>query len=134
MSRPSRNGAELKNSELDEGVSVLEEKVRKWRPEAVCIVGKSIWESIWRVRHGRKLKGEEFRYGWQGEGENMGGVEGEWGGARVFVATTTSGMAAVPSMAEKEAIWKDVGDWVQMRRREREEEGHEREVGGEVDR
>ncbi|KAL0935245.1 g u mismatch-specific uracil dna glycosylase [Colletotrichum truncatum] len=124
VSRPSRNGSELSKAEMDDGVEILEEKVRGCRPETVCIVGKSIWESIWRVRHGRAIKKEEFRYGWQDEEENMGvikvanGEEG-WAGAKVFVATSTSGLAATLRPAEKEKIWRELGEWCEMRRVER---------------
>ena len=109
---------------MDEGVAVLEEKCRRWRPEAVCIVGKSIWESVWRVRHGRGIKKEEFTYGWQRDAEKMGVVkakDGEegWGGARMFVATTTSGLAAGMGPAEKEEIWRGLGEWVEQRRKEK---------------
>ncbi|KAI9899223.1 hypothetical protein N3K66_005684 [Trichothecium roseum] len=120
VSRPSRNGGELRNAELDEGVAVLQDKARRWRPESVCIVGKSIWESIWRVRHGRPV-GKDFRYGWQDRSENMGVVEGEWEGAKVFVASSTSGLAASLSTAEKERIWSELGTWVKQRRIERGE-------------
>ncbi|KAK1547288.1 mismatch-specific thymine-DNA glycosylate [Colletotrichum paranaense] len=136
VARPSRNGAELSKAEMDEGVGALEEKVRGCRPEVVCIVGKSIWESIWRVRHGRGIKKEEFRYGWQDENENMGvvvkgerdqGIEGDgveafeaWVGAKVFVATSTSGLAASLRPAEKERIWRELGVWCERRRAERE--------------
>lgn len=123
MARPTRNGSELSKKEMDESVHVLEEKIRKFKPESVCVVGKSIWESIWRVRYGRKIRKEEFRYGWQEEGENMGvGVEkGEekWVGARVFVASSTSGLAATLLPAEKERIWRELGVWVEKRRSER---------------
>lgn len=119
VERPSRNGGELSKGEMDEGVKVLEEKARKWRPECMCIVGKSIWESIWRVRYG-KVMGKEFKYGWQDERENMGVIEGEWTGARVFVATSTSGLAASLSPAEKERIWSELGEWVKTRRTEKE--------------
>lgn len=123
VSRPSRNGGELSKAEMDDGVAALEDKAARWRPEVVCIVGKSIWESVWRVRHGGKAVGKAFRYGWQDEAENMGVVaEGEdkWPGARVFVATSTSGLAASLSPAEKEAIWGELGAWVKERRAERE--------------
>ncbi|KAK1636009.1 uracil-DNA glycosylase-like protein, partial [Colletotrichum phormii] len=134
VARPSRNGAELSKAEMDEGVGALEDKVRGCRPEVVCIVGKSIWESIWRVRHGRGIKKEEFRYGWQDESENMGVVvKGEqeegmgdgieafeaWAGAKVFVATSTSGLAATLRPAEKERIWRELGAWCERRRAER---------------
>jgi TDG/mug DNA glycosylase family protein len=119
VARPSRNGAELSKQEMDDGVSLLEEKARKWRPESMCVVGKSIWESIWRVRHGSPV-GKAFKYGWQDESENMGIIEGEWAGAKVFVATSTSGLAASMSPAEKQAVWNQLGSWVKMRRAERE--------------
>jgi thymine-DNA glycosylase len=132
VSRPSRHGGELKNAELDAGVAVLEGKIRRWRPEAVCIVGKSIWESIWRVRHGKPV-GKAFKYGWQDEAENLGApkpgedaavedgvrVDPDWRGAKVFVATSTSGLAAGMSRAEKEVIWRELGSWVEQRRVER---------------
>ncbi|KAL2165352.1 hypothetical protein VTH06DRAFT_649 [Thermothelomyces fergusii] len=150
VARPSRNGAELSRAEMDAGVAVLEAKVRRWRPEAVCLVGKSIWESVWRVRHGRPIRPAEFRYGWQDEAENMGrrlGRDGpagqsedkeeeedeekeegvvydpDWKGARVFVATSTSGLAATLKPQEKLEIWKELGDWVVRRRAERAASG-----------
>lgn len=104
---------------MDDSVAALEEKVRVNRPESVCIVGKGIWESIWRVRYGRKMKKEEFRHGWQDEGENMGVEEGKWKGAKVFVACSTSGLAATLLPAEKERIWRQLGVWVEERRKER---------------
>lgn len=122
VTRPTKDAGELSREEMDEGVAVLEEKTRRCRPEAVAIVGKSIWESIWRVRHGRKMKEEEFRYGWQEEGERMGVMsEGEnrWEGARVFVTTTTSGLAAGMRPHEKEEVWRGLGEWVERRRAER---------------
>lgn len=120
VARPSRNGAELSKQEMDDGVAVLENKVRKWRPESVCVVGKSIWESIWRVRHvNRPLGKKAFQYGWQEDGENMGVVPGEWAGARVFVASSTSGLAATLSTAQKQEIWNELGTWVKTRRAER---------------
>lgn len=132
VARPSRNGAELSKAEMDEGVAVLEDKIREWRPEVVCIVGKSIWESIWRVRKGKAITKAEFRYGWQDEAEDMGVPEQlnqadaettDFTGARVFVATSTSGLAASLRPEEKERIWKELGDWCKARRVERQAEG-----------
>lgn len=131
VARPSRNGAELSKGEMDDGVALLEEKARKWRPESMCVVGKSIWESIWRVRHGSPV-GKAFKYGWQDESENMGIIKGEWAGAKVFVATSTSGLAASMSPAEKQAVWNQLGSWVKTRRAEREAE-KEREAEEETE-
>ena len=121
VSRPTKDGSELSKAEMDDGVARLEAKISMQRPQAVAIVGKSIWESIWRVRHGSNIKKEQFKYGWQDDNENMGAVAGpdeQWPGARVFVATTTSGLAAGMRPHEKEAIWKVLGDWVAERRAE----------------
>lgn len=130
---------------MDEGVAVLEQKVRVWKPEAVCVVGKGIWESVYRVRqrqrqrHGKAvgLLPKDWKYGWQDESENMGvggdsgddeeeetntTTAGGWKGARVFVATSTSGLAATVGRAEKERIWRELGEWVERRRAEREKE------------
>ena len=146
VSRATRDGSELSKEEMVAGAGVLDEKMRKWKPETVCLVGKSIWEAVWKWKHGRGIRKEEFRYGFQGASENMGrkkgsnggffgGVKGgkgtkeddndndngeKWHGARVFVATSTSGLAASLSLREKEEIWAELGGWVQRRREERE--------------
>ncbi|KAL8859145.1 MAG: hypothetical protein Q9178_004408 [Gyalolechia marmorata] len=122
VSRPTKDGGELSKAEMDAGVADLEAKIALQRPEAVAIVGKSIWESIWRVRHGSNMKKGQFKYGWQDDTERMGAVttgEAPWPGSRLFVATTTSGLAAGMRLHEKEQIWKELGDWVAIRRAER---------------
>ncbi|KAJ5982314.1 hypothetical protein N7451_012414 [Penicillium sp. IBT 35674x] len=120
VERPTRVASMLSRAEMDAGVPLLEAKVAAHQPEVVCFVGKSVWEAVWRVKHGRALRKEEFRYGWQDESENMGRIPGvDWRGASVFVATTTSGLAAGMNRAEKEAIWAKLGSWVVQRRAER---------------
>ncbi|KAG9962371.1 DNA glycosylase, partial [Aureobasidium melanogenum] len=120
VERPTKDAAELSKAEMSDGAPVLEEKCRKWRPECVCIVGKGIWEAIFRHRHGRNPTKAEFHWGWQDEKENMGRIadvgEDGYQGARVFVTTSTSGLAASLKPAEKEAIWKPFGEWCKERR------------------
>jgi mismatch-specific thymine-DNA glycosylase len=120
VERPTKDAAELSKAEMTDGASVLEEKCRKWRPECVCIVGKGIWEAVFRHRHGKNPSKAEFHWGWQGDEENMGRIaavgEDGYQGARVFVTTSTSGLAASLKPAEKEAIWKPFGDWCKERR------------------
>ncbi|KAI9708356.1 MAG: hypothetical protein M1820_004060 [Bogoriella megaspora] len=118
IDRPSRNAGELSQKEYVAGAGVLEEKIAKWRPESVCMVGKGIWEGVWRRRRGRGFNKGEFKYGWQDERENMGRSK-DWKGARVFVATSTSGLSASTTPAEKEAILKPFGEWVMKRRLEK---------------
>ncbi|KAL9610762.1 MAG: hypothetical protein Q9167_004545 [Letrouitia subvulpina] len=124
VSRPTKDGSELSKEEMDLGVAELEAKISSQRPEAVTIVGKSIWESIWRVKHGRNLTKSAFKYGWQDDCEMMGKPrtpDPSWKGAKVFVATTTSGLAATMNLQEKEEIWKRLGEWVEKKRLERAE-------------
>jgi TDG/mug DNA glycosylase family protein len=124
VERPSKDAAELSKEEMAAGTAVLDAKFLKYKPEAVCIVGKGIWEAIWRYRYGKNPKASEFKYGWQDEKHNMGKSDEEtlddngnvWKGSRVFVTTSTSGLAASLKPAEKEAIWKPFGEWVQKRR------------------
>ena len=128
VSRPTKDAAELSKQEQIDSTPVLDAKIAKFRPESVCIVGKSIWEMIWTYRYGKKPTKEQFKYGWQDEKHNMGllKVDGEeetedddWEGARVFVATSTSGLSGHLKYHEKEAIWKPFGEFVQKRREER---------------
>ena len=46
VDRPSNNLGELSKAEMAAGTPNLEEKIRQFRPESVCIVGKGIWEAI----------------------------------------------------------------------------------------
>lgn len=130
VNRPTRNQMELSKHEMVDSVQALIDKVRKWKPESVVIVGKRVWEIIFSVRHGRSIKKHEFNYGWQTDLERMGTpkswekeemtVDGKpWKGARVFVAASTSGAAAIPPASEKERIWRELGEWVNRRREER---------------
>lgn len=124
VERASRNAAELSKAEMAAGTPVLEAKIRKFKPEAVCIVGKGIWEAVWRWRYGREIKRDEFRYGWQDDRERMGRVSGDedeetWEGSPVFVASSTSGLSASLRPPEKEAIWKPFGNWVREKREQR---------------
>jgi TDG/mug DNA glycosylase family protein len=132
VSRPSKSDAELSKEEQLASVPLLDAKIRKYKPEAVCIVGKSIWENIWKYRYGSKPSKTDFKHGWQEERHNMGKLlvdginEGEnedkdWPGARVFVATSSSGLDASTKPAQKEAIWQPFGEWVQQRREERKQ-------------
>ncbi|KAH0370247.1 DNA glycosylase, partial [Aureobasidium melanogenum] len=124
VERPTKDAAELSKGEMSDGAPILEEKCRKWRPECVCIVGKGIWEAIFRHRYGKNPTKAEFHWGWQDEKENMGRIadigEDGYQGAKVFVTTSTSGLAASLKPAEKEAIWKPFGEWCKERRAARD--------------
>jgi thymine-DNA glycosylase len=122
--RPTRDGAGLGKEEMEAGVPILEEKARAYRPEVVCIVGKGIWETILKVKvknGARKPAKNEFKYGWQDQNLWLGRELDDdgnvlWPGARTFVATSTSGLAANTKPAEKALIWKELGDWIVAKR------------------
>ena len=118
VSRPSKDQSELSRAEMVAGTPILEEKARKWRPEAVCLVGKGIWEAVYEWKYGSKLKKADFAYGWQDARHNLGRCD-EFQGAMVFVAASTSGSSASLRPEEKEAVWKPLGDWVMERRAQR---------------
>ncbi|KAJ6126609.1 hypothetical protein N7523_002221 [Penicillium sp. IBT 18751x] len=114
VERPTRDAQMLSKQEMNEGVPILEAKIREYKPEAVCLVGKGIWEAVFRVKNGRPIRKEEFKYGWQDPW--VIGEDSSWGGARLFVATTTSGLATSHTRAQKQEIWAELGLWVQQRR------------------
>ena len=116
VTRPTKDGSMLSRAEMEAGVSVIEEKVKKYKPGCVCLVGKSIWDTVERVwkREGRLRGGtkKKFEYGWQ---DMWMGKDKEWEGARVFAATSTSGRAITLSYDEKVEIWKQLGEWYKKR-------------------
>ncbi|KAK6512159.1 hypothetical protein TWF481_001050 [Arthrobotrys musiformis] len=123
VGRPTASQAELSLEEMDEGVADLERKCRRYRPESVCLIGKAIWESVFRAKHGRKMTKTEFKFGWQHNKENMGvDKKNGYPGARVYVVVSTSGLAAGYSLEYKLQLWKDLGSWINKRRAERLEE------------
>lgn len=121
VERPTRDASMLSRQEMHEGVPKLEQKIGDWKPDAVCLVGKGIWEAVFRAKTGRSLTKEEFKYGWQRQHNfRLGKRKGsDYEGAWVFVATTTSGVSTNFSFDEKVKIWKPLGDWTREMREER---------------
>ncbi|KAF8457278.1 uracil-DNA glycosylase-like protein, partial [Terfezia claveryi] len=77
VERASRSQEDLSREEMVLGAGRTVKKIGRWRPEAVCVVGKGVWEAF--VGWGRKLKlekgesgfsgapvaGKVFKWGWQ---------------------------------------------------------------------
>jgi thymine-DNA glycosylase len=111
--RPTRCASELSKEEMLSNVDVVEFKIRKYKPMAVCVVGKGIWDIIYeRKSFGQKL-GKDFEFGWQ---PIRLGVDDEWPGARCFVTPSTSGRVASYSKEYQETLWKELGIWVNQQR------------------
>lgn len=122
--RPTRSGDGLTKEEMQDGAAILDNKIAEFRPEAVVIVGKGIWEAIWMKKKDQKrFKDPDFHWGWQDESLQVGRIldaDGEvvWHGSKTFVATSTSGLAATLRPEEKLAIWKPLGMWMESKRAE----------------
>lgn len=122
--RPTRSGDGLTREEMRQGALLLDSKIAEFRPEAVVIVGKGIWEAMWMMKKGEtKFKDPGFHWGWQDRDMQLGRVLGNngqvvWPGSKTFVATSTSGLAATLRPEEKLAIWRPLGDWVLAKREE----------------
>jgi thymine-DNA glycosylase len=100
-------------------VDIVEEKIRKYKPSAVCVVGKGIWDIIYERKNFGKKVGKEFKFGWQ---ELRMGVDDGWNGAMTFVTPSTSGRVAAYSREFQEILWKELGDWVVEERELRSKE------------
>jgi thymine-DNA glycosylase len=118
--RPTRCASELSKSEMLASVDVVEEKVRMYKPKAVCVVGKGIWETFYERKHAGKKVGKDFKFGWQAE---RIGIGNDWSGAQCFVTPSTSGRVATYSREFQEVLWKELGCWVRLQRRDIEQEG-----------
>ncbi|KAG5513751.1 hypothetical protein PMAC_000789 [Pneumocystis sp. 'macacae'] len=115
VSRPTAGSNELSREEMIENVPILEKKVSTFCPLSVCIVGKGIYEAIYRYKTGKSLK-KTFEWGWQPE---RMGVSENYEGALVYVVPSTSGRAASYSKEMKEKCWNIFGEWVAKKRKER---------------
>jgi len=107
-------------------VDVLEHKIRKWKPMAVCVVGKGIWDVIYERKTGGKV-GKDFEFGWQ---EMRMGRDDQWKGAGTFVTPSTSGRVAAYSREYQEVLWKKLGDWVREERGDSTDRLKDEEIGG----
>ncbi|KAK9446609.1 uracil-DNA glycosylase-like protein [Limtongia smithiae] len=117
VARPTAEQSELSRQEMIAGVPELEAKLCEYAPQLVCIVGKGIWESIYRHKTGRPLKADAFAFGWQDQ-TACRFPEVETGSAivptRVFVVPSTSGRVAAYSRAMKAELWGVLGREVQL--------------------
>ena len=112
VARPTRSQSELSFQEMVAAVEEVVAKVRKWKPRALAVVGKGIWEAIFAYEHGgRKMsKADGFEFGWQKE---------QWQDTRAFVMPSTSGKVAAYSPAFKKGMWCILGEYVAQARKDR---------------
>ncbi|ANB13337.1 hypothetical protein AWJ20_1623 [Sugiyamaella lignohabitans] len=96
VGRPTPGIKQLSGQEMIQGAPILEQKIAKHKPYYVCLVGKGIWEAVYRYKRGNKLP-ESFQWGLQAE---------KLGGSNIYVVPSTSGLAASISRETKLKVWK----------------------------
>lgn len=101
VGRPTAGTTDVRPAEWRAGGAALAERLRRYRPAAVCFVGGAAY----RAFSGRG----QARWGRQPE---------DWEGIAVFVVPSTSGRAARLA-AERRAAFLEVGAWLQARREAR---------------
>lgn len=115
VSRPTASSNELSKEEIIKSVPILEEKIIRFCPLSICIVGKGIYEAIYKYKTGKSLD-KSFKWGWQSE---KMGTSKDYEGALIYVVPSTSGRAATYSKEMKEYYWNILGEWVDQKRKER---------------
>ncbi|KAK9461795.1 uracil-DNA glycosylase-like protein [Lipomyces oligophaga] len=126
VSRPTAEQSELSQEEMVAGTPSLEAKLIAHSPEIVCIVGKGIWESIYKFKTGRKLISSEFTFGFQSDyGFDFASANSKSSKIvskpKIFVIPSTSGRVAAYSRAMKSELWAQLGNEIQLVRRSRQE-------------
>ena len=95
INRATRSQVDLSREELRAGADAVVRKVHAWRPEAVCVVGKGVWEGFVAYAQGARglpgpghrgfsgggpTAGRGFKWGWQvdkeGKEVRMGVLDG----------------------------------------------------------
>ncbi|KAJ3014305.1 UNVERIFIED_CONTAM: hypothetical protein HDU68_000347 [Siphonaria sp. JEL0065] len=140
--RPTANQTQLAMQEKRDGAPVLAAKIRKWKPEAICFVGKDIWKVFHKEYYGVDMDEKGFEFGFQKSrvtgadllvgSKLIGGIKldkddqedvarnPDWKGAKVFVSFSTSGLVSFSPDFKKE-VWAKLGVFVNERREARGE-------------
>lgn len=104
VERPTSGISELSVKEMNESVPSLEHRIATNGPQMICIIGKGIWETIYKTKHKRPLP-KHFKLGYQ-ENTEFGGC------SNVFVLPSTSGLVAGIPQKEKIRLWNEVGSFL----------------------
>ncbi|KAK9481398.1 uracil-DNA glycosylase-like protein [Lipomyces japonicus] len=131
VSRPTAEQSELSKQEMIDSSESLEIKIATFRPISICIVGKGIWESIYRFKTGKILPQASFTYGWQSppfdfaqpimmnvKSENHV-MQSQHQLPRIFVVPSTSGRVAAYSRAMKSELWAELGSFINSERKKK---------------
>lgn len=104
VSRSTAGIDELSGPELLAGVPVLEDRIRSCSPEAICFIGKGIWETVYKYKNGKSLNNKGFTWGLQ--------PMGEFGVDHVYVFPSTSGLVGGIPRSLKLELWKQLAEFL----------------------
>ncbi|TWT05345.1 G/U mismatch-specific DNA glycosylase [Planococcus sp. CPCC 101016] len=94
VARPTKEAAEISKEEYAEGAKLLEQKIRQFRPKAVCFVGKGVYQQF--------SKRKSVPWGVQKEPVIPGIVE--------YVAPSSSGLVRI-KLADIVEIYSGLNDY-----------------------
>lgn len=95
VARPTKTAAEITKEEYEQGAEVLKEKIRRFKPKAVCYVGKGVYEQL----TGRR----GIEWGKQKLAVVPGVVD--------FVAPSSSGLVRMP-VADIISVYSQLKKWI----------------------
>ena len=95
VARPTKEAAEISKDEYLEGAALLKEKIQKYRPKAVCFVGKGVYQEYSKKR--------SIQWGVQKEPVIPGIVE--------YVAPSSSGLVRI-KQSEIVAIYRGLIQYI----------------------
>ncbi len=95
VERPTREAAEISKEEYKEGTAALREKIETYRPNAVCFVGKGVYQEFSKKRN--------IEWGTQDDPVVPGTIE--------FVAPSSSGLVRI-KMVDIVEIYKGLNKFL----------------------
>lgn len=99
VARPSRGSDDLSRDEMAAGAHILLEQISTNKPDLMCIVGRGIWETVFRAvfKHQGVKKSDLPQFGL---------MPVKLAQSRVFVVPSTSGLVR----DKREELWAVLGD------------------------
>lgn len=104
VSRSTKGISSLTKEEMQAGAQELEKRLAEVSPKIICIVGKGIWEAIYKAKTGSTLKKKDFDWGLQDQKK----LNIKFSVENVYVVPSTSGLVGGVSRDEKLRLWVEL--------------------------
>ncbi|VVT46209.1 uncharacterized protein SAPINGB_P001100 [Magnusiomyces paraingens] len=120
VTRPTKGIDELSASEMLTAVPTLEADLQPFAPRIICIVGKGIWEKIYRFKTQKPLKSFEWGVQYRPGENDTRGIPFLFAGGKsiIVVLPSTSGLVTSPSRSKKTELWKSLAQEIETLRQE----------------